>query len=152
MDRANWVQEQLLYATYALQVHNRRPEDVDLDALMKADFARFIPVQFVEGDRFYTSFPHLTAYSSNVYTYLLGKVIAVDFFAQFDKKKLLDGPAALRYRKTVLEPGSSKRAADLVHDFLGRPVGGGGVPVDRVVGGDQRRPSRCQIELVQIGP
>jgi thimet oligopeptidase len=48
-------------------------------------------------------------------------VIAVDFFAQFDPKNILDGPTALRYRRTVLEPGSSKPAAELVKDFLGRP-------------------------------
>ena len=119
--RADWVRRQLYLSTFALEVHNRRPEDVDLDALLKAGIARFVPLQFVEGDRFYASFTHLTGYSSNYYTYLLDKVIAADFFAQFDKTKLLDGPAALRYRKTVLEPGSSKPAADLVHDFLGRP-------------------------------
>ena len=119
--RARWVQGQLFYSTYALQVHDRKPEDVDLDALLKADFVRFSPLQFVDGDRFYAAFTHLTGYSSNYYTYLLDKVIAVDFFAQFDKKNLLDGPAALRYRKTVLEPGSSKPAAGLVNDFLGRP-------------------------------
>jgi thimet oligopeptidase len=118
--RGRWVQGQLFYSTYALQLHDRKPEDVDLDALLKADTARFSPFQFVEGDRFYASFTHLTGYSSNYYTYLLDKVIAVDFFAQFDKKNLLDGPAALRYRKSVLEPGSSKPAVDLVKDFLGR--------------------------------
>ncbi len=119
--RARWVQQQLFYSIYALQVHNRRPEEVDLDALLKTDFARFNPFQFVDGDRFYASFTHLTGYSSNYYTYVLDKVIAVDFFAQFDKKNPLDGPAALRYRKTILEPGSSKPAASLVNDFLGRP-------------------------------
>jgi len=45
----------------------------------------------------------------------------VDFYAAFDPNNLLDGPAALRYRHTVLEPGSSKPAAQLVQDFLGRP-------------------------------
>jgi thimet oligopeptidase len=119
--RARWVQGQLFYSTYALQVHNRKPDQVDLDALLKADYARFNPFQFVDGDKFYASFTHLTGYSSNYYTYLLDKVIAVDFFARFDKKNLLDGPTALQYRKTILEPGSSKPAADLVNDFLGRP-------------------------------
>jgi Zn-dependent oligopeptidase len=28
---------------------------------------------------------------------------------------------AIRYRKTVLEPGGSKPAAELVKEFLGRP-------------------------------
>jgi thimet oligopeptidase len=48
-------------------------------------------------------------------------VIATDFFEQFDKHNLLDGPTAMRYRRTVLEPGASKPAATLVRDFLGRP-------------------------------
>jgi thimet oligopeptidase len=29
----------------------------------------------------------------------------------------------MKYRKTVLEPGGSKPAAELVKDFLGRPYG-----------------------------
>jgi thimet oligopeptidase len=48
-------------------------------------------------------------------------VIAQDFFAQFDPKNLLAGDTALRYRRTVLEPGGSESANDLVKNFLGRP-------------------------------
>ena len=119
--RANAMQRQVMFATYALQVHNQAPSKVDLDALWRQDAERYSPYKFVDGTYFYASFTHLTGYSSNYYTYVLDKVIAVDFFSQFDEKNLLDGPAALRYRKTVLEPGSSKPAADLVKDFLGRP-------------------------------
>ena len=119
--RGSWVQRQLLYATYALQIHDETPSKVDLDALWQQDAARYNPYKFVNGSYFYTSFTHLTGYSSNYYTYVLDKVIAVDFFSQFDDKNLLDGPAALRYRKAVLEPGSSKPATELVKDFLGRP-------------------------------
>ena len=68
----------------------------------------------------YASFGHLVGYSSNYYTYLFDKAIALDFFAQFDGENLLEGPAAMRYRQTVLEPGGAKPAAELVHDFLGR--------------------------------
>jgi len=120
--RASWVHQQLLYSTYALQVHDRSPDKVDFDALLKQDYARFNPYQFVDGDHFFTAFTHLTGYSSNYYTYVLDKVIAVDFFAAFDPKNILDGPTALRYRRTVLEPGSSKPAEQLVEDFLGRPA------------------------------
>ena len=119
--RARGMQQQLLYANYALEVHDRDPAKVDFDALLKTNYARFNPAKFVEGNRFYDSFTHLTGYSSNYYTYVLDKVIAVDFFTAFDEKNLLDGPAALRYRKAVLEPGGSKPAAELVQDFLGRP-------------------------------
>jgi thimet oligopeptidase len=119
--RGRWVQAQLLYSTYSLQVHDRPPATIDFDALWKQDFAKFSPLTFVDGTRFYASFTHLTGYSSNYYTYMLDKVIAVDFFSMFDQKNILDGPAAMRYRRTVLEPGAAKPAKELVQDFLGRP-------------------------------
>jgi thimet oligopeptidase len=119
--RGLWLQGQLIYASYALQLHNQAPATIDFDALWKADIERFTPVTPVEGDHYYAAFTHLTGYASNVYTYLFDKVIAIDFFAQFDKRNLLDGPAAMRYRHAVLEPGATKPAAELVKDFLGRP-------------------------------
>jgi thimet oligopeptidase len=119
--RARWLQGQLWYASYSLQVHNMAPAAVDFDALVKQNDKRFSPFVPIEGDRMYAAFTHLTGYASNYYTYVLDKVIAIDFFAQFDKKSLLDGPTAMRYRREVLDPGASKPAADLVKDFLGRP-------------------------------
>jgi thimet oligopeptidase len=119
--RGSWLQRQLWAASYSLQVHDQDPAALDFDALLAADEKRFSPFTPVEGDRFYTSFTHLTGYASNYYTYVLDKVIAIDFFAQFDKKDLLDGPTAMRYRRAVLEPGASKPAAELVKDFLHRP-------------------------------
>jgi thimet oligopeptidase len=119
--RGRWLQGQLWASTYSLQVHNQAPASLDFDALLKADDARFSPFTPVEGDRFYASFTHLVGYTSNYYTYVLDKVIAIDFFAQFDKHNLLDGPTAMRYRRAVLEPGAAKPAADVVKDFLGRP-------------------------------
>ena len=118
--RGRWVLAQLLYSTYSLQVHNRPPAEIDFDALWRSDFERFSKLTFVDGTHLFASFTHLTGYSSNYYTYMLDKVIAVDFFSKFDKANLLEGPAAMRYRRTVLEPGATKPAAMLVHDFLGR--------------------------------
>jgi len=119
--RAGGTRGGLFYTRYALDLHDRSPKDVDLDALLKQDTERFIPYQPIEGDRMYASFTHLTGYSSNYYTYAFDKVIALDFFSQFDQKNLLGGDTAMRYRKAVLEPGGSKPAQQLVEDFLGRP-------------------------------
>ncbi len=118
--RAGAWQAQVSAATLSLELHNRRPEDIDLDALYKANFIRFNSASFLEGDRSYAAFIHLIGMSSNYYIYLFDQVIALDFLAQFDQKNILDGPVTLRYRKTILEPGGSKPAAELVHDFLGR--------------------------------
>jgi thimet oligopeptidase len=119
--RAGWVQGQLFYSTYSLDVHDRAPDTVDLDGLLRTDFTRFYPYTFVDGNRLYASFTHLMGYTSNYYSYVLDKVIALDFFSQFDKSNLVGGQTAMRYRKAVLEPGGSKAGVELVKGFLGRP-------------------------------
>ena len=121
--RATDLQWFLQFSTYGLQLHDRAPAGIDFDALWTADTKRFSPFTPVDGIHYAESFTHLEGYASNLYTYLLDKVIAIDFFSQFDQHDLLDGPTAMRYRRTVLEPGASKPAAELVRDFLGRPQG-----------------------------
>ena len=118
--RGQWVQRQLFYSYLSLDMHNRPPAGLDLDALQRTDYVRFSPYTYLD-NHLYASFTHVTGYSSNYYTYLLDKVIALDFFSQFDRSKLLDGPTAMRYRNTVLAAGGSKPATELVKDFLGRP-------------------------------
>jgi thimet oligopeptidase len=121
--RATDLQWFLQFSTFGLQLHDREPAGIDFDALWTADTKRFSPFTPVDGIHYAESFTHLEGYASNLYTYLLDKVIAIDFFSQFDKHNLLDGPTAMRYRRTVLEPGASKPAAELVRGFLGRPQG-----------------------------
>jgi thimet oligopeptidase len=114
-------ERQIALANYSLELHDRAPEQVNIEAMWKQASIDGSPWQWVEGNRGFATFTHLMGYSSNYYTYSLSKVIALDFFNQFDKANLLDGPAAMRYRKTVLEPGGSVSANELVKDFLGRP-------------------------------
>jgi thimet oligopeptidase len=118
--RADWVRTQLFYTNYALDVHDRDPGTLDLDALLRADYERFLPYRWVEGNRMYASFTHLCGYSSNYYTYLYDKVIAIDFFNQFDRARLLEDPATMRYRKSVLDKGGSAPGRAMVQGFLGR--------------------------------
>jgi thimet oligopeptidase len=119
--RGNWVQSQLFYSAFSLQVHDQPAAQLNFDALWRTDHDRFLHTAFVPGSHDFASFTHLTGYASNYYTYVLDKVIAVDFFSQFDPRNLLSGPTAMRYRRTVLEPGATEPAAQLVKDFLGRP-------------------------------
>jgi thimet oligopeptidase len=119
--RAGWVQGQLFYSSVSLEYHDLPPDKIDLDAILRNNFTRFYPYPFVDGNRFYASFTHLMGYTSNYYTYVLDKVIAIDFFSQFDKSNLLGGEAAMRYRRSVLEPGGSRPGTELVRAFLGRP-------------------------------
>ena len=118
--RADWIRSQLYYTALSLDLHDRDPKGLDLDAMTKHLYESLQPWTWLEGNRMYASFGHLTGYSSNYYTYAFDKVIALDFFAQFDPADLLGCDAGARYRKAVLEQGGSKPGRQMVRDFLGR--------------------------------
>jgi thimet oligopeptidase len=118
--RADWIRAQLYYTTLSLDLHDQDPAKIDLDAITKQLYESLQPWTWIEGNRMYASFGHLTGYSSNYYTYAFDKVIALDFFGQFDPGDLLGCDAGARYRKTVLEQGGSKPGREMVRDFLGR--------------------------------
>ncbi len=118
--RADWIRSQLYYTTLSLDLHDQDPAQVDLDEIAKRLYQSLQPWTWLEGNRMYASFGHLTGYSSNYYTYAFDKVIALDFFGQFDPEDLLGCEAGARYRKAVLEQGGSKPGRQLVRDFLGR--------------------------------
>jgi thimet oligopeptidase len=118
--RADWVRSQLYYTTLSLDLHDQDPAALDLDEITRRLHQSLQPWTWLEGNRMYASFGHLTGYSSNYYTYAFDKVIALDFFAQFDPADLLGCDAGARYRKLVLEQGGSKPGRAMVRDFLGR--------------------------------
>ncbi len=113
---------QVMYATYSMETHDRRAASLDLDTLLRDGYDRFSKYEFVDGNRMYAAFNHLVGYTSNYYTYLYDKVIALEFFRQFasaDSADMLNGKTGERYRREVLEPGGSKPARALVKAFLG---------------------------------
>jgi thimet oligopeptidase len=118
--RADWVRAQLYYTTLSLDLHDQDPAGIDLDEITKRLFKSLQPWTWLEGNRMYASFGHLTGYSSNYYTYAFDKVIALDFFGQFDPADLLGCDAGARYRKAVLEQGGSRPGREMVRAFLGR--------------------------------
>jgi len=119
--RGNWVTRQLSFTAISYDIYKTKPADVDLDAVAISDSRNYTLFQPVPETHFWASFGHLGGYSSAYYTYLWDKVIAEDFFVQFDHTNLLAGDAPMRYRHLVLEPGGSMSANDLVKNFLGRP-------------------------------
>jgi thimet oligopeptidase len=118
--RADWMRTQLYYTTLSLDLHDQDPAGIDFDEITKRLYSSLVPWTWLEGNRMYASFGHLTGYSSNYYTYAFDKVIALDFFGQFDPADLLGCDAGGRYRKLVLEQGGSKTGREMVRDFLGR--------------------------------
>ena len=118
--RAGWVARQNSFTAISYEIYKDKPQNVDLDAVTTSAAKRYTQFTPLPGTHQYASFGHLAGYSSAYYTYLWDKVIAEDFFMQFDQNDLLAGPTPMRYRRTVLEPGGSESANVLVKNFLGR--------------------------------
>jgi thimet oligopeptidase len=116
-----FVRQQMFYAATSLELHSRDPKGLDTGRVVAEMQNKYTPFKFVEGTHFEESFTHLDGYSAIYYTYMWSLVIAKDMFTVFNKQGLLNPEAARLYRRTVLEPGGSKPAAELVQDFLGRP-------------------------------
>jgi thimet oligopeptidase len=119
--RASYVGQQNGFTALSYEIYDANPQDVDLDAIADADTVKYTLFTPLADTHMYASFGHLAGYSSAYYTYMWDKVVAEDFFEQFDSRNLLAGDTPLRYRRTVLEPGGSVSANDLVKNFLGRP-------------------------------
>ena len=118
--RGIWASQQNEYTAISYDLYKGKPENADPDEVTLSAEKRYTPFTTLPGTHMYAAFGHLAGYSSAYYTYLWDKVIAEDFFGQFDHSNLLAGPAPMRYRQTVLEPGGSVSANDLVKSFLGR--------------------------------
>lgn len=115
------ARQQMFYAALSLQYHSQDPAKFDSTKLMRELQSKYSLFNPQEGTHFQLSFGHLNGYSAIYYTYMWSLVIAKDLFTKFQEGGLLNRDLARSYRKSVLEAGGSKDAADLVSDFLGRP-------------------------------
>ena len=115
------VRRQMTYARISLALHDRPAAGLDVDSLVRAVEAAYLPLPPMDGTHFQANFGHLTGYTSNYYTYMWSLVIAKDLFSKFDRSRLLERGVARRYRDTSLAPGGAAPAATLVERFLGRP-------------------------------
>jgi thimet oligopeptidase len=119
--RANDIAMQNALSAISYDLHKGDSDKIDFDAVTLSDLQRYNLYTVLPTDaHLYAEFDHLSGYSSAYYTYMWDKVIAEDFFRQFDQQNLMAGETPMRYRREVLEPGGSMPASDLVRNFLGR--------------------------------
>lgn len=111
---------QLFYASLSLACYDSETGVVDTNALVDQLQSKYSPYNHVEGTHFQCNFGHLNGYSAIYYTYKWSEVIAKDMFSRFQGEGVMNLRTAREYRDRVLAAGSSKPAAELVKDFLGR--------------------------------
>jgi thimet oligopeptidase len=69
---------------------------------------------------FPAGFGHLVGYDAGYYSYLWALVYAQDAFSEFEKHGISNPEIGMKWRKEVLEKGSSEDELQLVKNFLGR--------------------------------
>ena len=116
-----YARHQMFYASVSLNYYNRDAQGLDTTKLLVDLQERYSPFDYVPNTHFQCSFGHLDGYSAIYYTYMWSKVIAKDLFSRFEREGVLNTKTARQYRQAILDPGGSKKAAELVVDFLGRP-------------------------------
>ncbi len=116
---------QLGYSNASLRFHQGAPADASAEGISAA-YQRYANLysllDFPATTHMEATFSHLDGYSAGYYTYGWSRVIAADLFSRFESAGLRDPATAMAYRELVLGRGGSKPAAQLIEDFLGRPV------------------------------
>lgn len=121
--RGIFFRELLLGGGYlALALHDGTRVGADPRALYSEAERRISLFDPIVGTNFPASIDHFAQeqYSAAYYTYAWSMVIAKDLVGAFGRD-LLDGRVARRYRDSILRPGGTRPAAELVREFLGRP-------------------------------
>ncbi|MCG3129379.1 MAG: Oligopeptidase A [Phycisphaerae bacterium] len=115
----HWARQTWL-AAISLGYYTADPATLDTTRKMIELTQKYSPVPYMEGTHFQCSFGHLDHYSAVYYTYVWSKGIACDLFSPFEQNGMFHAPTAKKYRDRVLAPGGSRKAGELVKDFLGR--------------------------------
>jgi thimet oligopeptidase len=117
--RALSTQRQLYLAALD-QAYHTRPLPFDTTKLLAEINDAYTPFKYVEGTHFQASFGHLIGYDAGYYGYQWALSIAQDLFTRFKKEGLLNPKTAADYRASILAPGDTDDASNLVARFLGR--------------------------------
>jgi thimet oligopeptidase len=100
------------------------PDDnVPTTDLVAEIYQRYSNFPLLPGISPHLSLGHIAAenYGSRLYSYLFSEVICHDIFSEFKKTgNLMDKDTSARYRKVILEKGSSQDPKDFIEEFLGR--------------------------------
>jgi thimet oligopeptidase len=121
LGRASSWQFQTALAAASLGYYDRDPSTIDPETAFQTMSSPYLTVPRPQGSHLEAAWGHLMGYSACYYTYAWSLVIARDFLGQFIAKgSLVDPELAARYAETILAPGSSRPAHELVEAFLGR--------------------------------
>lgn len=110
---------QILIGKLDMDLHMGKVQDAT--AAYRSMIKMYTGVDLPEKDTLFPAgFGHLVGYDAGYYSYLWALVYAQDAFSEFEKAGLSNPEIGMRWRKEVLEKGSSEDELQLVKNFLGR--------------------------------
>jgi Zn-dependent oligopeptidase len=108
-------------AVLALSLQRHDPRELDSIELMAELQEWYCACDSSDGTHFQFSLQDLGPRSAGRYTHVWSEMIAKDILTRFQREGMLSPKTGRLYRNTILEPGGSKKADEMVKDFLGRP-------------------------------
>ena len=116
---ANMYTRQLIMGKLDLDLHTGKVKDASkaYRDMNKKYFAIDLPIKET---LFPAGFGHLVGYDAGYYSYLWALVYAADAYSEFEKNGIMDKEIGLRWRREVLEKGSSNDEMKLIKNFLRR--------------------------------
>ncbi|MDQ5890170.1 MAG: oligopeptidase [Candidatus Dependentiae bacterium] len=120
--RSFFEMNQVYYSNVSLALHERSIP-VDLDGLLHEMYTTYMQgLVWDEGNKFYTSFGHLTGYGPCYYGYSISRTYAHDVFSRIEEHGLLNEAIGKQFVEIILRPGGSVHPRELLAKFLGRPA------------------------------
>ncbi len=111
-------QDMLLYS-------NEVPTTVkELDEIALVTAKEYSLFDKAEDYKPYASFGHIFSgwYAAGYFSYMWAEIIELDILREFKKKGMFNEELWRKYRETILEAGSTKKASEMFHDFMWREV------------------------------
>lgn len=107
-----------LHANYYKKFHGK-----NLDQATRDLIAPYVVPTTVPQPSIVRNFLHcIQGYDARYYAYVLAEVMAADLHEEFKRNGLNNSAIGRNYRKTILEAGNSRPAAELYRSFMGRTV------------------------------
>jgi thimet oligopeptidase len=120
IDKGAWLLRQLRFTQLSLTLFQEHPETLDPLTLSKSIESQYSLYPAEPEEHFIVNFGHLANYTAAYYTYMWSLAIVHDFIKSGTDNNLMNVETLKIYRQTILNPGGSKPARELISDFLGR--------------------------------
>lgn len=107
-----------MHTHYYEKFHGKNP-----DSVTESILAPYMLKTTITGPSILRNFKHcIQGYDARYYAYVLAEVMAADIHGEFKRHGLNNSAIGKNYRKTILETGNSRPAAEQYRTFMGRNV------------------------------